>query len=133
MERANTERTQVELEQPLRRHVAAQRRGELAARGQDGGDRFVFEARQRISQQRQRGCVQPLEVVHGEQKRVPFRKPPQHVQEREGDEALLHGSTGVRKGKRHVQRPHVEKIVEAFVKAYITLDLSKDTSLTVAG
>ena len=52
VERANTERTQVELEQPLRRHVAAQRRGELAARGQDGGDRFAFEARQRIAQQR---------------------------------------------------------------------------------
>src|SRR5204863_295854 len=57
----------------------------------------------------QRGCVQPLEVVHGEQKRVPFRKPPQHVQEREGDEALLHGSTGVRKGKRHVQRPPLRR------------------------
>jgi hypothetical protein len=101
MQRADAQGTELQLEHAL---LSAQPQRNAAANGRDGGNTATAEARERVSDQTERGLVEPLQIVDAEQERTFLRKLLQCAQEPERDETVVDGPGGFCAAERSLQR-----------------------------
>ena len=103
--RAHAQATGLDGSQPLFGHDATQPRRNAATHRKESGNPLTLEAGERVAKGRERGLVQPLNVVYREAQRTVVGQHDQHSEERGGHGTLIGVDVRLAKQQSGLERP----------------------------
>ena len=107
--RAHAQAADLDRPQPSLGHGAAKPVRHIAADRQQGGDRLIVEAGERVAKRRKRRSVQPLDVVDREAERAVAGEQPQRSEERGRHGAVVGVDLRLAEQQRGLERPPLDR------------------------